>query len=107
MSVGPAGMFPFEPGLVVREATVATAYQIGHTRSVTDEAKKLLEEAMKLPVRQRARLVSSLIDSLEDSDEADVEQAWIDEVHKRARELETGQVQGLTWAEGRRIVLGT
>jgi hypothetical protein len=58
-------------------------------------------------IRQRARLVSSLIDSLEESDEADVEQAWIDEVHKRARELETGQVRGLTWAEARRIMLGT
>ena len=74
---------------------------------MTDEAKKVLEEALKLPVGQRARLVSSLIDSLEESDEADVERAWIDEVHKRARELETGQVQGLTWAEARRIMLGT
>jgi putative addiction module component (TIGR02574 family) len=74
---------------------------------VTDEAKKLLEEALKLPVRQRASLVSSLIDSLEESDEADVEQAWIDEVQKRARELETGQVRGLTWADARRIMLGT
>ena len=100
-------MFPFEPGLVVREATVARAHSIGHARSVTDEAKTLLEEALKLPVRQRAGLVSSLIDSLEESDEADVEQAWVDEVQKRARELETGQVQGLTWAEARRIMLGT
>jgi putative addiction module component (TIGR02574 family) len=74
---------------------------------VTDEAKKLLEEALKLPVHQRARLVSSLIDSLEESDEADVEQAWIDETHRRARELETGQVGGLTWAEARRVILGT
>lgn len=82
-------------------------HSIRHTRGVTDEAKKLLEEALKLPVRQRARLVSSLIDSLEETDEADVERAWIDEVHKRARELETGQVQGLTWSEARRIMLGT
>ena len=74
---------------------------------MSDEAKKLLEEALKLPVRQRARLVSSLIDSLEEGDEADVEQAWIEEVHKRARELETGQVRGLTWAEARRAILGT
>ena len=100
-------MLAFETGLVAGEATVATAHRIRHTRGVTDEAKKLLEEAMKLPVGQRARLVSSLIDSLEESDEADVEQAWIDEVHKRARELETGQVRGLTWAEARRIMLGT
>jgi len=81
------------------------AHSVGHTRSVTDEAKKLLEEALKLPVHQRAGLVSSLIDSLEESDEADVEQAWIDETHRRARELETGQVRGLTWAEARRIML--
>ena len=74
---------------------------------MTDEAKKLLEEALRLPVHQRARLLSSLIDSLEESDEVDVEQAWIDEVHKRARELETGQVQGLTWAEARRVILST
>ena len=100
-------MLAFETGPVAQEATVAAARQIRHTRGVTDEAKKLLEEAMKLPVRQRARLVSSLIDSLEESDETDVEQAWIDEVHKRARELETGQVRGLTWAEARRIMLGT
>jgi putative addiction module component (TIGR02574 family) len=86
--------------------TVATAHSIRHTRSVSDEAKKLLEEAMKLPVRQRARLVSSLIDSLEESDEADVEQAWIEEVYERARELDTGRVRGLTWAEARRIMLG-
>jgi hypothetical protein len=59
---------------------------------VTDKAKMLLKEA---------------IDRLEESDEADVEQAWIDKVHKRDRELETGQVQGLTWAEARRIMLGT
>ena len=58
---------------------VAAARLIGNGRSMTDEAKKLLEEAMKLPVRQRARLVSSLIDSLEESDEADVEQAWIED----------------------------
>lgn len=41
--------------------------------------------------------VSSLIDSLQQSDEADVECAWVDEVHTRARELETGQVRGLIW----------
>jgi hypothetical protein len=58
---------------------VAAARLIGHYRSMTDEAKKLLEEAMELPVRQRARLVSSLIDSLEESDEADVEQASIED----------------------------
>lgn len=74
---------------------------------MTDEAKKLLEEALKLPVHERAGLVSSLIDSLEESDEADVEQAWMDEVHKRAQELETGQVRGLTWAAARRAILGT
>ena len=105
MSVAAPRVVAFETGLVAREATVATAHQIRRTRGVTDEAKKLLEEAMKLPVGQRARLVAALIDSLEESDEADVEQAWIAEVHKRARELETGQVRGLTWAEARRIML--
>ena len=74
---------------------------------VTDEAKQLLDEALKLPVRQRARLVSSLIESLDENDEADVEQAWIEEVQKRARELETGKIQGLSWAEARRIMLDT
>ena len=80
---------------------------VEQTRTVTDEAKQLLEEALKLPVRERARLVSLLIESLDEKDEDDVEEAWIEEVQKRARELETGKVQGLTWAEARRIMLDT
>jgi hypothetical protein len=48
-----------------------------------------------------------LIDSLEESDEADVEHAWIDEVQKRDRELETGQVRGLIWAEASRVTHAT
>jgi hypothetical protein len=43
-----------------------------------------------------------LIDSLEESDEADVEPAWIEEVHKRARELETGRVRG-AWTTAIRL----
>ena len=80
---------------------------VEQTRTMTDEAKQLLEEALKLPVRERARLVSLLIESLDEKDEDDVEEAWIEEVQKRARELETGKVQGLTWAEARRIMIGT
>lgn len=36
-----------------------------------------------------------------ESDRADVEQAWIDEVQKPAREPETGQVRGPTWVKAR------
>jgi putative addiction module component (TIGR02574 family) len=67
----------------------------------TPSTDELLALARGLPVRERARLVRDLIDSLdEERADEDAEQAWAVEISRRAREvlagkavvLETGEV---------------
>jgi putative addiction module component (TIGR02574 family) len=53
---------------------------------MTDRARKLLHDALELPISERAELVSNLLASFDGEPEADVEAAWAAEVERRARE---------------------
>jgi putative addiction module component (TIGR02574 family) len=48
-------------------------------------------ELLNLPSRERARLAEVLISSLDE--DAEVEQAWSEEVARRAEELRSGKVK--------------
>lgn len=54
-------------------------------------------EALKLPAHLRARLAETLISSLDE--EAEIEQAWADEVERRYREMSAGAVRGIPAVE--------
>lgn len=57
----------------------------------------ILRNALALPERDRADLIGALIDSLDTEVEEGVEEAWRDELERRAQELETGAVQSIPW----------
>ena len=60
--------------------------------------EQLEAEALHLPVRERARLVRRLIESLddeEDEDATEVEQAWEGEIRRRLEEYDAGRVQAI------------
>lgn len=69
-------------------------------------AKAILEAALKLPVRTRARLASKLLDSLDEPiwEEAMIAGAKIAE--KRLRNLRSGKTKGITEEEAHRILFG-
>ncbi len=67
---------------------------------------KLLEEALQLSPEARATLAASLLESLEEGVDEDVEAAWAAEITKRIQELDTGAVTPVPWAEARRKILG-
>ena len=69
------------------------------------EPSKVLEEALALPPRERAKLAASLIESLDPESEGEVEEAWRAEVARRVRELDDGTVKTIDWAEARRQIL--
>lgn len=50
-------------------------------------------EATQLTPSEIARLIGSLIASLEPTDEDDVEAAWEEEVHDRSNEIRDGRVK--------------
>jgi len=69
---------------------------------MTHHAQSLLREALSLSEQERADLVAELLVSLEGSpegDEAEVEQAWADELERRARRVLAGESHGEAWGQ--------
>lgn len=50
-------------------------------------------EALNLPVSERAKLAHKLLLSLESMSEYEIEQTWLDEAERRAKEIDDGIVQ--------------
>jgi len=72
---------------------------------MTTNAKKLLDEELRLPPAAREALAGSLFDSLE-TDDLDAEAAWQVEIERRIAELDQGQVKPIPWAEARHMIFG-
>lgn len=56
------------------------------SNQMSERARKVLQDAMELPLSERAELAADLLASLDGEPEADVEAAWAAEVERRARE---------------------
>jgi putative addiction module component (TIGR02574 family) len=55
--------------------------------------ERLEVEARSLPREERARLAEALLASLEE--EAEIEQAWREEIRRRSAELDAGTVEAI------------
>lgn len=55
--------------------------------------KEIESSALKLSEKQRARLVTRLLDSLEKRKKYDVEKIWLEEIERRNDELEAGNLE--------------
>lgn len=71
---------------------------------MTEEVSELLKKALALPSEARAALAGSLLESLEDTVDASVEEAWSQEIARRIKELDSGKVKSVPWAEARRQI---
>lgn len=68
---------------------------------MTREVQDLLQRAMTLSVTDRAELAGSLLDTLDDAVDEDVEVAWQEEIARRLRDLESG-AKTVSWTDVRR-----
>jgi putative addiction module component (TIGR02574 family) len=57
----------------------------------------IFKSALALEEADRVELISALIDSLDSETEEWVEEAWRQEIERRARDLESGAVQSIPW----------
>ncbi len=60
------------------------------------DASTIEEEALALPVQERAKLIERLLDSLDTLPEQEAEMLWLDVAERRAREIDEGKVQLVT-----------
>jgi hypothetical protein len=71
---------------------------------VTEHAQSLLRDALALSGEQRADLIAELLVSLEEPlvhEVATVEQAWAEELERRARRVLAGEARGEDWGQVR------
>jgi len=73
---------------------------------MSNSFKEIESSALKLNKLQRTKLAHSLLNSLEI--DGDVDQAWIQEVRRRKREIESGAVESIPFetviSEARRLI---
>ena len=61
-------------------------------------AKKLEEivnEAMELTIEERAQLAGTLLSSLDEPTESEVERLWLQEAERRLQDFRKGKVKGI------------
>jgi putative addiction module component (TIGR02574 family) len=75
-----------------------------YTNRMTQEATELLKKALTLSPEERAQLVDSLLESLDEprEDPGVVEAAWNDEIRRRIDELDSGKSKTVPWEDVRR-----
>ncbi len=64
---------------------------------VSDRARKLLQDALELPLPERAELAADLLASLDGEPDKDVEDAWAAEIERRARDAVTNPEDDIAW----------
>ena len=59
------------------------------------DSKTLQQAALSLPPDERAALAEKLLLSLDEQSETELERTWLSEAARRARELDSGEVQAI------------
>lgn len=62
-------------------------------------AKKLLSQALRLPLDERAQLAADLIASIDGEADKDADAAWAAEIERRATLAIEGKSKGRPWRE--------
>ena len=72
---------------------------------MTQDAARLLKQALQLPDNERADLAALLLESLDEAD-AQVPEADGDaELQRRVQEIHDGKADLVPWAEARRMIM--
>jgi putative addiction module component (TIGR02574 family) len=64
---------------------------------MSDEARHVLDEALRLPVAERAKLAAELLASVDGEPDEDTDAAWAAEVERRAERALKGESTGKDW----------
>jgi putative addiction module component (TIGR02574 family) len=74
---------------------------------MSEDVSNILKQALSLPAEARAALAGSLLESLDETVDPSVEEAWNEEIARRIEELDSGKVKPIPWAQARRKITAT
>jgi putative addiction module component (TIGR02574 family) len=84
-----------------KQNSVAGVSDRSYNAFMTQQALELLQKALTLPEEDRTALIRSLIESLDEVADGNVERAWDEEIGKRIAELDSGKAKTVSWEEVR------
>lgn len=64
---------------------------------MSDGARHVIEEALRLPVGERAVVISELLASIDGEADLDADDAWAVEIERRAQRAVRGESVGKDW----------
>ena len=64
---------------------------------MSSNSKKVLQDALELPIDDRAAIAAELLASIDGEPHEDVEAAWAKEIERRARRAVAGESTGEDW----------
>ncbi len=64
---------------------------------MSDTTRQVIEQALRLPVKERAEIAAELLASIDGEGDADAEAAWAAEIERRARRAIAGDSKGTDW----------
>ena len=73
---------------------------------MTNAAQRLLDQAIELSDDDRSELAGLLLESLNDDSREAVEEAWRAVVTRRMAELDSGEVEPVSWDEAEAMIFG-
>lgn len=62
---------------------------------ISADSRKIEKQAQKLPAKERARLALVLIESLDQGEDVDAEDLWLDEAERRLADYRAGRVEAI------------
>jgi putative addiction module component (TIGR02574 family) len=65
------------------------------------DVTELFREAAELPESERAELAGRLLETLHGEPEEGVEAAWSEELERRIRQIDSGEVETIPWEDVR------
>lgn len=68
---------------------------------MSTDTRRIVEQALKMPFRDRAEIAQRLLESLDQQGDTDFDAAWQFEIEKRIAELDSGRVSCIPWEEVR------
>lgn len=77
--------------------SLAQAGVTAYVLAVTSQAQTVLETALKLSERDRARVAAELLASIDGGPDPDADAAWAKEIERRARRARSGKSKGQPW----------
>jgi len=66
---------------------------------MTKAAEEILDDALALPLDQRAELAAELLASLDGEPDQGVEEAWRAEIARRVERIQRGEATGRPWED--------